>query len=189
MNLPPVHPWAIAIGSAVLVAIVLFLSRGMLRRFAKNIESSKTWLRYIKGQGVLLSIFLVLGWTAAWGSTRLGPSHGRTVQHVRMIAFDSLSPVERAFRDIDTDNYATVTILANTVEPQNGVATISIYAERGGVPSTTSEVHRLTSVADSWSRWDQPVFGQRMRLLVGPPTEQNTATASRVRVVVYLSPK
>jgi hypothetical protein len=173
----------VAILSAPVAVVIWRMYRVRLRR---NLVGIKTWGFYVKGQGLILSIFLILGWFAAWGSTKIGPAHGREVGQIRLIEFDSLNASERPFREVDTKKYLRMTVFTKTVEPQNGVATVTMYSDRDGV-SGKSEVRRLASVADSWTRWDQPVSGQHVSFIVAPSTELNASTASHVRIMVYLS--
>jgi hypothetical protein len=85
----------------------------------------------------------------------LGPHEGTVSKNGRVIEYRQSNPSEHVvYEEQDVEHYRRVALLARTVAPQNGSATVVIYNDpKGGGPQ---EVSRMPVGADSWSEWSQP---------------------------------
>jgi hypothetical protein len=179
----------ISIGVALLLLVAL-LVRGFFRKLGKNLPNSDPWRTYLKGQFLMLSMFLVIGGGLASLSAYFGPAQGKISKGVQLIPFDKLNPTDKPiYEEINVENYSYITVLTKTTAPPNGSALITIYADQGDATVEKSAVKHFDSVATTWSRWDQQNSSKRISLVVAPPVQPNTASATEVQVLVYLTPK
>jgi hypothetical protein len=179
----------ISIGVALLLLVAL-LVRGFFRKLGKNLPNSDPWRTYLKGQFLMLSMFLVIGGGLASLSAYFGPAQGKISKGVQLITFDKLNPTDKPiYEEINVENYSYITVLTKTTAPPNGSALITIYADQGDATVEKSAVKHFDSVATTWSRWDQQNSSKRISLVVAPPVQPNTASATEVQVLVYLTPK
>ena len=126
----------------------------------------------------------------AWLGTRIGETQTRVAKGVQLIKFEKINPAEHSvYEQVEVGAYSHVTVLAETIAPPNGSATVAIFGDQNGAVAEKYEVSRLNSVANSWSRWDQENPGKHLSLVVSPPSQANTAPATEVEVRVYLSPR
>lgn len=179
------------ISIAVLVVLVsLILIKGFFRKLGKNLPNSSMWRSYLKGQFLMLFMSLVIGGAFASLSAYFGPAQGKTSLGVQLIQFDKLNPTDHPiYEEINVENYSAITVLTKTSAPPNGSALVTIYADQGSAAMEKSAVKRFDSVATSWSRWDQQNSSKRISLVITPPTQSNTASATEVEILVYLTPK
>ncbi len=178
----------------VIVVLAVLILAGLLRIFfrklGKNMPSSVSWRLYLKGQGLMLFMFLLIGGGLASFSAYFGPVQGKVSKGVQLIEFDKLNPTEHPiYEEINVENYSNITVLTRTNAPPNGSAMVAIYADQGTAAGDKSAVKRFDSVATSWSRWDQQNSSKRISLVITPATEPNTASATEVQILVYLSPR
>ena len=175
---------------AVAALLAIGLAAALLYRLRKNYPSSKALWLFIRGQGLFLFLFLVLGIGGSWLSTFFGPARGSVSENVHVIEFDTLHPsTSPVYREVDTDKYSHVTVFARTTAPQNGAATLIVYADRGRPDGVKSELRRIGVGSDSWVRWDQRVIGTHIGFVVSANARANTAPATDVTVRVYLVPR
>lgn len=188
-NFITAHPvWAVVIG-LMLAGGVAEGARAFLRRLKWNATESLSWVGYAKGQGLILSLFLFGGVGFALVGFGLGPTRGGISERVVRLSFDSLELSGPAYRDLSTAKYSRITMLARTLSPVGGAATVTVYAEKGSGGSVASEVRRLRTTTDSWVRWDQNISGDHMSIVAAPTDEPNVPKATAVQVLVYLTPR
>ncbi len=165
--------------------IVFVLVRVLLGKLGRNLTSSRAWKSYLKGQGALLFVFLLLGGGLAWLSSAYGPAQGKIWKGGQLIEFREINPSEHVvYEDIDIEKFSEITVLTKTTAPENGSATVTIYVDQNG--SIDGHINSIDSVATSWSRWDRHNESKHMRLVVAP---SGATPAAKVNVLVYLSPK
>jgi hypothetical protein len=179
----------------IYIAVAAVLATGLLiriffRKLGKNLSNSAQWRSYLKGQFLMLSMSLVLGGGLASLSAYFGPTQGKISKGVQLIEFDKLNPTDHPiYEEINVENYSTITVLTKTTAPPNGSAMVTIYADQGDAALEKSAVRHFDSVATSWSRWDQQNSSKRISLVVTPSPQPNTAAATEVQILVYLSPR
>ena len=186
----------------LLVLVLLALLRIFFRKLGKNLPGSVSWRQYLKDQGLVLFMFLLkrqglvlfmfllIGGGLASFSAYFGPVQGKVSKGVQLIEFDKLNPTEHPiYEEINVENYSNITVFTRTNAPPNGSAMVAIYADQRTAAADKSAVKRFDSVATSWSRWDQQNSSKRISLVVTPATEPNTASATEVQILVYLSPR
>ncbi len=180
----PQYAWIIFL-AALLLAIFFWL---LLHKLGKNLQPSTiTWSQYLKGQGLLLFFFLLLGSGSAWFSVRYGPYPGK-ISKGQLRTFDKLDPSQHpVYEDVDIENYTQVSVFTRIEAPANGSATLTIYLDHGD--NGKLEVSNLESEAATWSRWDQTVAGKHMSLVAGPPTRSGSVSATQMDILVFLSPR
>jgi len=172
------------------VLVIGLLIRIFFRKLVKNLSNSAQWRLYLKGQFLMLSMSLVFGGSLASLSAYFGPAQGKISKGVQLIEFDKLNPTDHPiYEEINVENYSTITVLTKTTAPPNGSALVTIYADQGDATIEKSAVKHFDSVATSWSRWDQQNSSKRISLVVTPSTQPNTAAATEVQVLVYLTPR
>ncbi len=172
------------------VLVIGLLIRIFFRKLGKNLSNSAQWRLYLKGQFLMLSMSLVFGGSLASLSAYFGPAQGKISKGVQLIEFDKLNPTDHPiYEEINVENYSTITVLTKTTAPPNGSALVTIYADQGDATIEKSAVKHFDSVATSWSRWDQQNSSKRISLVVTPSTQPNTAAATEVQVLVYLTPR
>jgi hypothetical protein len=168
--------------------LVIVLVRLLLRKLGKNLTSSRSWKSYIKGQGALLFVFLVLGGGLAWLSSAYGPAQGKIWNFGQLIEFRDINPSEHVvYEDIDVEKFSEITVMTRTTAPENGSASITIYFDQSG--SANGHINSLASVATAWSRLDRHNDSKRMHLVVGPSASAGSVPATKMNVLVYLSLK
>ncbi len=172
------------------VVLGVILVKGFFRKLGKNLPNSDPWRMYLKGQFLMLFMFLVIGGGLASLSAYFGPAQGKISKGVELIPFDKLNPNDHPiFEEINVENYSYITVLTKTTAPPNGSALVTIYADQGDATVEKSAVKHFDSIATTWSRWDQQNSSKRISLVVTPPTQPNTASATEVQVLVYLTPR
>ncbi len=166
---------------ATIAILVPYVRKG-LYKLGSNLLSSAGWGRYMKGQGLLLNVVLVMGAIAAGGSAYL--ERGSTVtKGVRLIEFEKINPTEHAvYEKIDIGQYSNVTIMAETMVPENGSATVAIFSDRNDDSENRYEVKHLDSVSGSWSRWDGDNPGKHLRLVISPPNKAGVTSATELTI-------
>src|ERR1039458_6336849 len=94
------HPFLSAAVLFGLVILVWVVRRG-LHKFGKNLPSSATWGKYLKGQGLLLFLVLLMGGLFAGGSAYFARG-GAVTKGVKLIQFDKVNPSEHpVYEEID----------------------------------------------------------------------------------------
>lgn len=194
---------AVQIETYAVVAVALVeagIAAGIVSRRARRARASaqvfvraraqvsmSTWRSYLKGQGTLLLGFLLVGMTLALVASYYGPWEGRTAKGGRLIEYRAVNPSEHVvYEEQDVENYARVAVLARTLAPQNGSATITVYGDPKG--GGKQEISRIESVGDSWSLWTQPQnLNKHITLKI---TNGGTGPgATQVDVLLYFFPQ
>lgn len=176
--------WPIFAGCVAFSVLLWFL----LHRLGKNLNSTNmTWTQYLKGQGALLFLSLLVGGIVAWISVTYGPYPGR-VSRGQLVKWEDLDPSQHpVYREVDVENYSDIMVLTRTDEPAHGSAALTIYLDHGNAGKL--EYGHLDSGTESWSRWDQAVAGKKLNLVAGPPTQTGAVPATKMEILVYLKPK
>jgi hypothetical protein len=171
---------AIIAGYIVLRIVLHKINRGLP-------ASTATWKSYLKGQGTLLFGFLLIGGVLATVTSYFGTWEGKTSKGGRLVEYRQLNPSEHVvYEEQDVENYRRIAVLARTMAPQNGSATVTIYGDLKG--GGNQEMSRIESVADSWSEWTQPLnMSKHLTLKI---TNGGTAPgATDIDVLLYLFPE
>jgi hypothetical protein len=180
--------WAlllVALSAIVVLALLWLLSK----KLGKNLSSSRSWKSYLGGQGALLFIFLLLGGGLAWLSSALGPAQGKIRKGGQLIELREINPSEHpVYEDIDVEKFSEMTVMTRATAPENGSATVTIYLDQNG-SAAAGQINSVDSVATSWSRWDQRNESKHLRLVVAPSNYAGAIPASKVNILVYLSPR
>jgi len=177
------------IAIVALAAIVAYIVlRIVLHKINRGLPAStSTWKSYLKGQGTLLFGFLLIGGALATVASYFGTWEGKTSKGGRLVEYRQLNPSEHVvYEEQDVENYHRIAVLARTMAPQNGSATVTIYGDLKG--GGNQEMSRIESVADSWSEWTQPLnMSKHLTLKI---TNGGTAPgATGVDVLLYLFPE
>ena len=181
----PQSAWIIFLATLLLALLIWFLFDKLRRNLG---SSSITWAEYLRGQGAVLCLCLIVGGGLAWLSFIYGPYPGRSSKGGQLLKFENLDPSQHSlYEDIDVESYAEVTILTRVESPANGSAMVTLYLDHGGAGK--SEIGHLDCEAAAWSRWDQAIAGKRLSLVVGPPAGAGAVPATQVDILVYLSRK
>jgi len=161
--------------------------RALLRNVGRKLPAStSTWKSYLRGQGTLLFGFLFIGGVLASIASYFGPWEGKTSKDGRLVEYRQLNPSEHVvYEEQDVRNYRHITVLARTMAPHNGSATVTIYGDPAGAGK--QEISRIESIADSWSQWNQPRNSSKhitLKITNGgtPPG------ATHIDVLLYLFP-
>ncbi len=171
---------------ALAAILIFFALRELLRKIVrKSPTSTASWKSYLGGQGSLLFGFLLLGSLLAALTSHFGPWEGKTAKGGRLVEYRQLNPSEHeVYEEQDVENFHHVTVLARTLAPQNGSATVVIYADSKG--GGRQEINRIESVTDSWSRWDRQLSTKHITLKI---TNGGTGPgATQIDVLLYLFP-
>jgi hypothetical protein len=167
--------------------VAYFGLRALLRRLGRKLPpSTATWKSYLRGQGTLLFGFLLVGAVLASVTSYFGPQDGKTSKGGRLIEYRQLDPSGHVvYEEQDVENCRRIIVLAHTLAPQNGSATVTIYGDPKG--GGKQEISRIESVADSWSQWNQPLnLSKHITLKI---TNGGTGPgATQVDVLLYLFP-
>jgi hypothetical protein len=140
---------------ALFVAAPRWFRRGTGGDSPGSPASPSSWKSYFVGQGKLLFGFLAAGFVLAFVTYYLGPREGRTSRGGRLVEYRQINPSEHVvYEEQDVESYRHITVLARTVAPSNGSATVTVYGDpmAGG----KQEISRMDSIGDSWAQWNQP---------------------------------
>jgi hypothetical protein len=168
-----------------LVAVAILLA--LVRRYSKRLPTVETWTFYLKGQGALLFVFLLLGGAVAWLGSQ-GPPKASVREHGKLVEFRQLDPSqEPIFEDVDVENFEEITVITKTTAPPNGSATVTLFPESSGAANGQSQ--RIESHPGDWSRWDQQNSGKRLSFMVAPSARPGSVPANQMDVLIYLTPQ
>lgn len=172
---------------ALAVIVACFALGALLRRVGQLPASTSTWKSYLRGQGTLLFGFLFIGGVLASVTSYFGPREGKTSKGGRVIEYRQVNPSEHVvYEEQDVENYHHITVLARTMAPQNGSATVTIYGDPKG--GGKQEISRIESIADSWSRWDQPQNSSK-HITLKITNGGTVPGATQIDVLLYLFPE
>jgi hypothetical protein len=183
MSWPEPKVLGIIIVAVIVVAIaaVLFIRVGR-----KLTPSVLTWKTYLGGQGILLFVFLLLGAVIAYVFSQFGPYTGEASNDGQASEFKNLNPSQNViYEEVNVENYSHITVLARTMAPENGSATVVFYGDPKG--GSAQEINRIQSVTGSWSRWEQKNSNKHLTLKI--MSGGNLPAATDMSVLVYLFPK
>jgi hypothetical protein len=178
---------------ALLILLIIFggVKAVVTSRRAKNKPKTPTpasWKSYLKGQGVVLCSFLFLGISLGWISSYFHPSQGTITKGGKLIEYRHIDLTQGPFyKDLDTEHCSSVTIVTSASAPENGVGTVTIYAEDEG--SHKSAITRLDTLITSWSRWEVDSPPKRLSISVTGATKTGTSSATQVELLIYLTPE
>ena len=170
---------------SVLLAVVIWT---LFHKLGKNVgPSTIAWSQYLKGQGALLFVSLLVGGAFAWLSVAYGPYPGR-ISKGQLLKFENLDPSQHpVYEEVDVENYSDISVFTKSEEPANGSAAVTIYLDHGEAGKL--EFGHLDSGTTNWSRWDQSVAGKRLSLVAGPPTQVGGISATKMEILIFLKPK
>lgn len=175
-----------------IVALLVIVGYIVLRVFLHKVSpglpaSTSTWKSYLKGQGTLLFGFLFIGGVLAAIASYFGPWEGNISKGGRLVEYRQVNPSEHVvYEEQDVENYRRIAVLARTMAPQNGSATVTIYGDLKG--GGKQEVSRIESVADSWSEWTQ-TFNSSKHITLKITNGGTAPGATDMDVLLYLFPE
>jgi hypothetical protein len=185
----------VAVGTIALAVLltILFIWRrrhdSQSAKFMRMSDSSiASWKQYLKGQGIMLCGFLILGAGVGWISVHFGSVPGRNTKGGKLIEYRKLDLTQHEiYAEMDVEHYAAVTIIATVTQPSNGAAVVRVYGDSpaGG----KSEINHLDSIAGSWSRWEQTNYSTHLSLIVAGAAQPGSPPATEADVLVYLTPR
>lgn len=177
----------------VLAGVGLILILGLLSIVLQKLKinlgtSSVTWRGYLRGQGLLLFLFLLIGIGLAVFFDRLGPSDSKIIAGGQLVQLRDVNPSEHPiYEELDVENYSQITILAKVSAPDAGSASITAYIDQS--PSGRGPIEHIDCAATSWSEWQRPNRGKHLSLVAAPSVQPGAVTATKMDVFIYLSPK
>jgi hypothetical protein len=181
----PQFAWFIFVITLALAVLAWALFHKLGKHTGRDLDS---WREYLRVQGALVTLALVLGGALAWVAVANGPSLGRTATGGQLLRFENLDPSQHpVYQSVDVENYKQISVFTKTQAPANGSATITIYLDRGDVDKL--EVSSLDSEPATWSRWDHANEGNRLSLVAESPTRSGAVPATQMDILVFLGPK
>ncbi len=181
----PQFAWFIFVITLALAVLAWALFHKLGKHTGPDLDS---WREYLRVQGALVALALVLGGALAWVAVANGPSLANTATGGQLLRFENLDPSQHpVYQSLDVENYKQISVFTRTQAPANGSATITIYLDRGDVGKL--EVGSLDSEPGAWSRWDHANAGKRLNLVAGPPTASGAVAATQTDILVFLAPK
>ncbi len=176
---------------AILISIAatgLFVLRLLLHKFGIKLpENAATWKSYLKGQGMILFVFLLLGGTAAFSSWKT-ISVEQSLEGGKLIEYRNLNASEHpVYENLDVENYSEVTILAKASDPEHSTATLTIYSDDGN--DTSDKIKRMECVSGSWTRWEHKNSTKHLRLIVQSSPLEGLPAPTNIDVLIYLTPE
>jgi heme A synthase len=180
------------IAFAVLLTIFFIWRRRRANQSGKSMNMSDasiaSWKQYLKGQGVMLCGFLILGGAVGWVSVHFGSVPGRNTNSGKLIEYRKLDLSQHEiYEEMDVEHYAAVTVMATVTQPSNGAAVVRIYGD--SATGGKSEINHLDSVSGSWSRWEQTNYSTHLSLIVAGSAQPGSPPATEADVLVYLTPR
>ena len=169
----------------VVLAVAVIVLSGLLKRAAgKTSPGTSSWKSYIKSQGMLLFVFLMIGGVLAWTSSKLGPSPDNVTTGGKLVEYRNVDPSKNVIvMQQAVQNYHHITIFAQAAAPLNSSASITIYGEstQGG----KHEIGRIDATAGAWSRWERQNSSNNLTITIA--TGAGVSPATQVDVLVFLS--
>jgi hypothetical protein len=171
----------------------------------------QSWTAYVKGQGIVLFSFLILGAAVASGFVYLGPVRseepetGGVLLEPRRVVLDQQRPIytKRLGR---VDRYRRITILTRTITESQanaasgdadekpagavqtdsaGIATITVHRTLG--QGVNDEIRRIESTSEAWTRWEEDRPKGELSLIIEPGTGSPARTF--VELIIYFTPR
>jgi len=181
----PQFAWFIFVITLALAVLAWALFHKLGKHTGPDLDS---WREYLRVQGALVTLALVLGGALAWVAVANGPSLGKTASGGQMFRFENLDPSQHpVYQSVDVEAYKQISVFAKTQAPTNGAATITIYLDSGDTGKV--EIGSLDSEPGAWSRWDHANAGRRLSLVAGSPTGSGAVAATQMDILVFLGPK
>jgi len=191
--MPKVNSWLTLVIAIVLLLLVAYLMlRKFFRRLGKKLpDNAITWRQYLRGQGTLLFVFLLLGGVVSWGSwgvAHFGPGLSSVDDSGSLTEYRDLNPSEHPiFEDLNAKEYQRITVMTRTTAPENALAVVVIYD--GQDEKTKGEIKRIDSTASTWSRWDYSNANRNLSLVIDSSKQSDGLKATKMDVLIYLSKK
>ena len=172
------------------VLILLGIIRAILQILGVRMPSSvDSWRSYLRGQGAVVMIFLIIGGAGAGLSFYYMPSIRQLSRGGQLLEYRNRNPNEQIVyeKTENIESYSRLTVFTRAIDPPNSSATVTLIRSRGG--ESAGDIIRLESLSSSWMRLDQENSYTNMRVIIEPPMQAGTVTATQVDVLVYLTPK
>jgi hypothetical protein len=170
---------------AFAVLVVFELLRALLKKLGFKVpESAITWQSYVRGQGLLLLVCLLLGGAVGWGSVFLGQRHSSASDSGRLLEFRQLKVDEQpVYEDVDTGGYRKADIYAKALNPSGAKVDVHVLTDMGD--QSEQSIHLLANDG-SWSHVTLALSTKRLGLMIGE-AKQGDTKASQADVLVFLS--
>lgn len=184
--------WLVALGVLLLLVALIAMWGEFIKFFNKLrkslAEDTTTWKSYLRGQGILLFGFLLIGGALSWVSFWKAPPTIKVITGGQLLEFRQLNPSEKpVYEDIDVGNYSEITVLTKTNAPQNGSAVVTLYPDEQGLRKI--QVKQIEGVTASWTKLEEENFSKHISIVAGRSTRTGSQPATQLDILVYLSGK
>lgn len=186
------NSYTFRIAASIVVALLALMLIPAVRRlwsrqrsFFKQQHTADTWKSYLRGQGLILFGFLIVGSLLGLLSFRLGPSIPRVVADGELIEIRDVDPSQQpVFEEREMGSYTHLMLLARTTAPENGGAAITLYGQEAG--GSWGLMQRMQAIS-RWSKMERGSFPRRLVIVVDRPAGGTSIAATRVDVLLYPS--
>lgn len=173
----------IVIGGFFLIGFLAALVRKLGIKIPTTVDP---WKTYVRGQGVLLLLFLVIGGVSAGVSVYFSP-YLKNLNDVGQVKEYHIDPSKQALYQENIQSYSRLILFARAAEPAASSARITLFRNRSG---ETGDIQRIENVSSStWTRVDLDNAYSDLGLMVEPPAQAGAVPATQVDVFIYLGIK
>jgi hypothetical protein len=172
---------------AGLAILVVGIAVAILKKLGVALPASAvTWQSFLRGQGTILSAFLLFGAALGWLSIRFfGEQTSQTRDQIKLAEYRQLDiAAQPVYEDLDSGGYTQLSVYAKATTPQASTVSIRVIADDNKPGTQGSMVFQGTDSA--WSRLDERISAQHLTLIVGG-TGAGTSKATQADVLVFLS--
>ncbi len=149
-------------------------------------DSATTWKSFLRGQGTILSAFLLFGAALGWLSIRFfGEQSSQTTDQINLVEYRQINiAAQPVYEDLDSSGYTQFSVYAKATAPQASAVSIRVIADDNKPGTHGSIVFQGTGSA--WSRLDEKISAQQLTLIICV-AGTGTTKATQADVLVFLS--
>jgi hypothetical protein len=176
----------IAAVAGALVFAVAFLSVVLKRLGVKIPASAVSWQSYLRGQGTILLISMLLGAAVGWVSIRfLGQPEATIENGVKLVDLRQTAiGSEPVYRSLDCSGYKRFSLYLRATTPQSSTVKIRIIFNREDQHKGSDT--EITASDSAWSYVGQDIDANHILLEIGEP-DSTGPRAAQADVLVFLS--
>jgi len=175
---------ATIVGIAILV---IGIAVAILKRLGVALPASTiSWQSFLRGQGTILSAFLLFGAALGWLSIRFfGEETSQVMDQVKFVEYRQLDiAAQPAYESLDSSGYTQLSVFAKAAQPQASAVSVRVIADAGKPGAESSIVFEGSDSA--WSRLNERISAQHLTLIVGG-SGTGATKATQADVLVFLS--
>ncbi len=147
-------------------------------------DSVVTWLPFLRGQGTILLVFLLLGAGLGWISLKFGQSAPGSAVDGKLVEFRQIDlGGHTVYEELDVEGFSHLSVFATALQPKASRINVLILPNDG---QTVDRSVSFESGDSTWSRLDEPVSSKRVTLAIRS-LQPDATKPSQADVLVFLS--